>query len=115
MKSSLLVPALLATLTLGGAAGCADRTYLTKSHGRAYSEAFSRQAVEPEPRKNKGQDPTQGLDSQEAAAIAGNYRHSLAGKEGGVDPNSQHQLVLTPGAAAAQGGYMPPPSVPGGQ
>jgi hypothetical protein len=112
MKSALLVPALLATMTLG-ASGCADRTYLTKSHGRAYSEAFSRQAVEPEPRKKK--DPTQGLDSQEAAAIAGNYRHSLAGKEGGADPNSQHQLLLTPGGVAPQGGYMPPPSVPGGQ
>jgi hypothetical protein len=117
MKSALLVPALLAaaTMTLGSAGGCADRTYLTKSHGRAYSEAFSRQAVEPEPRKKKGQDPTQGLDSQEAAAIAGNYRHSLAGKEGGAEASNQHQLLLNPNVAASQGGYMPPPSVPGGQ
>src|ERR1041384_3435612 len=97
MKFALLTPALLATMSLG-ASGCADRTYLTKSHGRAYSEAFSRQAVEPEPRKNKDHDPTQGLDSQEAAAIAGNYRRSLAGKEGNVDPGSQHQLLLTPNA-----------------
>ena len=115
MKSILMVPALLATMILGAASGCADRTYLTKSHGRAYSEAFNRQAVAPQPRKKKGEDPTQGLDSQEAAAVAGNYRRSLAGKEGGGDPNSQQQMVLMNPAAAAgqQGGYMPPPSVPG--
>ena len=109
--------ALLATAALGGAAaGCADRTYMTKSHGRAYNEAFGRQTVPPEPRKPGKEDPTQGLDSQEATAVAGTYRRSLAGKEGGGDPNSQHQMVLVnPGANAQQGGYMPPPSVPGGQ
>jgi hypothetical protein len=113
LKRSTL-SALLALTVFGGLTGCADRTYLTKSHGRAYNDAFARQAVPPEPRKPGKEDPTQGLDSQEAAAVAGSYRRSLAGKEGGGD--AQHQMVLmNPGANAQQGGYMPPPSVPGGQ
>lgn len=112
MRSMKLVLALLAT-SLVGTVGCADRTYLTKSHGRAYSEAFGRQAVEPQPRSEGEADRTQGLDSQEAAVVAGSYRRSLAGKEGG-DAANQHQMVLmNPAAAAPAAGYMPPPSVPG--
>ena len=116
-KRSVLGTALLAAAISAGATGCADRTYLTKSHGRAYNEAFGRQAVTPEPRKAWKWDPTEGLDSQEAAAVARTYRRSLAGKEGGGDPNAQHQMVLMGPATGGQqtGGYMPPPSVPGGQ
>jgi hypothetical protein len=116
-KRSVLRAAMLAAALCAGQAGCADRTYLTSSHGRAYNEAFSRQAVKPEPRKPGKEDPTQGLDSQEASAVARNYRRSLAGKEGGGDPNAQHQMVLMGPATGGQqsGGYMPPPSVPGGQ
>lgn len=114
MKPLKLVPALLVTMLLGSTLGCADRTYLTKSHGRAYSEAFGRQAVEPQQRPVGEADPTQGLDSQEAAVVAGSYRRSLAGKEGGGEAANQHQMVLmNPAAAAQAGGYMPPPSVPG--
>lgn len=114
-KPGLLAAAVLSAL-VAGSAGCADRTYLTRSHGRAYNEAFGRQAVAPEPRKTGKDDPIQGLDSQEAAAVAGTYRRNLAGKEGGGAANGQHQMVLMGPAAAGQqsGGYMPPPSVPGG-
>ncbi len=95
-------------------AGCADRTYLTKSHGRANSEAFGRQMANPNPQpKGKRGDATQGLDSQEATAVAGAYRRSLAGREGG-DTKGQQMVIMNP-AAAQQGGNMPPPSIPGGQ
>lgn len=113
MNRGILTAALLSAALV---AGCADRTYLTRSHGRAYNEAFGRQAVKPEPRKAGKEDPTQGLDSQEASAVAGNYRRSLAGKEGGGEANGQHQMVLVGPSTAGQqnGAYMPPPSVPGG-
>lgn len=105
-------PVLLIALA---AAGCADRTYLTKSHGRAYSEAFSRQTVNPNPSPRPGHaDATQGLDSQEAAAVAKSYRRSLAGKEGASDATTQPMVIMNPGAAPSSS-YMPPPSVPGGQ
>jgi hypothetical protein len=116
-RRGMLAAAMLTVATVAGSTGCADRTYLTRSHGRAYNEAFGRQAVPPEPRKAGKGDPTEGLDSQEAAAVAGTYRRGLSGKEGGGDPNAQHQMVqVGPAAAGHQNGaYMPPPSVPGGQ
>jgi hypothetical protein len=93
------------------AAGCADRTYLTKSHGRAYAEAFDRQAVAPTPRPATAHgDPIEGLDSQEAAAVSRSYRHSLSGKEGATDTTPQPMVITT--NAAGQPTYMPPPSVP---
>ena len=95
-----------------GAAGCADRVYLTKTHGRAYSDAFAQQKVYPAgaPASAKG---TQGLDSQEAAAVAGTYRRSLS-KDGANEANGS-QLVMTNPAAAGMVAVpnMPPPSVPG--
>ena len=98
------------------AVGCADRTYLTKSHGRAYNEAFDRQAVNPTPRAKKARDgeTTEGLDSQEAAVIARSYRHSLAGPENAGDSGGQ-SMVMTNAGAAPPAPYMPPPSVPNGQ
>lgn len=111
------LPALMLLLCLPlAAAGCADRTYLTKSHGRAYAEAFDRQAVPPQPRSRSANAPeaTEGLDSQEAAAIAGSYRRSLAGKEGSGE-NAGHAMVITNSGAVQPAPYMPPPSVPNGQ
>ncbi|MBC8131550.1 MAG: hypothetical protein H7X95_01110 [Deltaproteobacteria bacterium] len=97
------------------AGGCADRTYLTKSHGRANSQAFGRQAVAPKPRlKVSGPDATEGLDSQEASAVARSYRDSLSGKEGAAAPGGQAMVITNPGAAQAAP-YMPGPSVPNSQ
>ena len=100
--------ALLVTLS----AGCADRSHLSGNHGRAYSEAFGRQTVNPEPRPA---DPRaiQGLDSQEASAVAHTYRRGLSGKEGSGD--SAQPMVIMNGGASPQSPYMPPPSVPNGQ
>jgi hypothetical protein len=106
---SLLLSAAIATTILFS--GCADRTYLTKSHGRAYAEAFDRQAVPTDPKRKHH---TDGLDSQEAAAVARAYRNSLGGKEGGNEGGTQPMVIMNPGNAQS-GGYMPPPSVPGGQ
>jgi hypothetical protein len=106
-------PLVLAALWTGG---CADRTYLTKSHGRAYSEAFGRQAVNPEPRpRSTRADATQGLDSQEAAAVAKSYRRSLSGREGSADTATQPMVIMNAAGAPQPSNYMPPPSVPGGQ
>lgn len=95
-----------------GAAGC-DRTYLTRTHGRAYSEAFGQQAVRPAgtPRSSKG---VEGLDSQEAAVVAGNYRHSLA-KEGTTEGGAAPLVMTNPAFNGVAQPNLPPPSVPGGQ
>jgi hypothetical protein len=100
-------------LAVGGVSGCADRMYLTKTHGRAYSDAFAQQKVYPAgaPAAAKG---TQGLDSQEAAAVAGAYRRSLS--KDAANEASGPQLVMTnPAAAGMAVPNMPPPSVPSSQ
>lgn len=109
----------LATASLAGGGGCADRTYLTKSHGRAYAEAFDRQVVNPTPPARPTHGPAkaeaiEGLDSQEASAVSRSYRHSLSGKEAVSETNGQNMVITNPGAAPPTG-YMPAPSVPNSQ
>ena len=53
----------LALLGLLGFGGCANRTYLTPSHGRAYAHAFFTQLANPDPIEYDGR-PIQGLDSR---------------------------------------------------
>ncbi|MEP6653183.1 MAG: hypothetical protein ABJA82_07475 [Myxococcales bacterium] len=109
----------LASAGLAGGGGCADRTYLTKSHGRAYAEAFDRQVVNPNPPPRPTRGPAhaeaiEGLDSQEASAVSRSYRHSLSGKEAVSEANSQNMVITNPNAVP-QTGYMPAPSVPNSQ
>jgi len=96
----------IALLALGG---CANRTYLTPTHGRAYAQAFTQQLANPEPVENDGR-PIQGLDSQEATTISRSYNKSLSSKDG-AEP-TQPTIIMNPAAAPQQGPNMPPPSVP---
>lgn len=96
----------LALFALGG---CADRTYLTTTHGRAYAQAFSQQLANPEPIENDGR-PIQGLDSQEATTISRSYNRSLSSKDGAEA--AQPTIIMNPAAAPQQGPNIPPPSVP---
>jgi hypothetical protein len=95
-----------------GASGC-DRTYLTRTHGRAYSEAFGQQRVYPDgaPHTAKG---VEGLDSQEASVIAGSYRRSLA-KEGSPEGGAAPLVMANPAFNGMAQPNLPPPSVPNGQ
>jgi hypothetical protein len=96
----------LALLALGG---CADRTYLTRTHGRAYAQAFSQQLANPDHIDNDGR-PIQGLDSQEATTISRSYNKSLGPKDSGEA--TQPTIIMNPAAAPQQGPIIPPPSVP---
>ncbi len=103
-SSSLAIAAVLA---LG--AGCADRTYITPSHGRAYHESFARQHANPPPSRREGR-ALNGLDSQEAAAVSQTYRHNLSRQSDAS--GTQPQMVQTNPQAAPPQPYIPPPSVP---
>jgi hypothetical protein len=91
-------------------AGCASRTHLTAGHGRSYHEAMDRQAVNPE----AGRQPvaSKGLDPQEAAIIAQNYRQHLAPKGEAVSAPQQMLIVAPSALTGRQGDYMPAASVP---
>jgi hypothetical protein len=90
--------------------GCARQTYLTPTHGRAYAEAFGHQTVNPNPIPTDGRD-TQGLDSQEATAVARSYRRSLGANDSG-EAGAAPMVIMSPGAGQPAAPYTPAPSVP---
>jgi hypothetical protein len=97
----------VACAVLLGGVGCA-RTHLSPNHGRAYREIFAAQAVGPRPGvKPKSVD---GLDSQEASIIAGNYRKALSPKDSG---DAQKQMIMTP-TGPREVTSVPATSVPNG-
>jgi len=101
----------IALLLAVGAVGC-DRTNMGNTHGRAYREAFARQALDPlAGEKPRNARVFQGLDSQEASIVAKTYRKNLAPKESS-DGQRQPMLLMAPGGGARDLGNMPPPSVP---
>jgi hypothetical protein len=80
--------ALALALVLCGLGAC-SRTRLTPTHGRAFHEAFAIQDANP---NRKGNKSLNGLDSQEAAIIAGSYRKALAPKADA--PSGGNQLLM---------------------
>ena len=94
---------LLSLLVLG--VGCGSRATLTRTHGRAYREAFAKQAVNP---NAGGTAAKTGLDSHEAAAVVKSYRR---GMEKGSSEGDGRMILMSPQPGLG-GAYMPPPSVP---
>lgn len=91
--------------------GACSRTHLTATHGRAYREVFAAQDANPN-RKGSGKS-VHGLDSQEAAIIAGSYRKALAPQAAPV--NGQNQLLMISPQRPADTSAGLPASVPAGQ
>jgi hypothetical protein len=110
MKAAALRFALVAALAGLGSAAC-SRVHITPTHGRAYREAFAAQDANPNRSKNPPKS-INGLDYQEAAIIAGNYRKGLAPASGGGDNNGQ--LLLVAPQHGGGGAAALPPSVPSG-
>jgi hypothetical protein len=97
---AVLVPAL---------GGC-SRAHLTATHGRAYHEIFAAQDANP---ARKGSKSISGLDSQEAAIIAGNYRKALSPKvEAGSGSNQM--LMVNPNRGGVNDSAQLAPSIPSG-
>jgi hypothetical protein len=90
--------------------GACSRARLTPTHGRAFREAFAQQDANP---GRKGNKSLNGLDSQEAAIIAGSYRKGLAPK---VDTGSSGSqlLMVSPNRGGGSDATALSPSVPSG-
>ncbi|HTA18903.1 MAG TPA: hypothetical protein VK989_06400 [Polyangia bacterium] len=97
---AVLVPAL---------GGC-SRAHLTATHGRAYHEIFAAQDANP---ARKGNKSISGLDSQEAAIIAGNYRKGLSPKAEGASGSNQ-LLTVSPNRGGMNDSAQLAPSMPSG-
>ena len=92
------------------ALGACSRAHLTASHGRAYHEVFAAQDANP---NRKGGKSIHGLDSQEAAIIAGNYRRALSPKQDS-GPNANQLLMVDPNHGGVNDNAQLSPSVPQG-
>jgi hypothetical protein len=100
----------VAFAVLGLGTGACSRAHITPTHGRAFHEVFAIQDANP----NRGAKPKSisGLDSQEAAIIAGSYRKALAPKDsGGV---AAPQLLMVSPNAGGGASAVVAPSVPSG-
>jgi hypothetical protein len=89
--------------------GACSRAHITPSHGRAYHEAFAIQDANPN--RSKSPKSINGLDSQEAAIIAGSYRSALAPKSNAAQGSNQ-LLMVSPNHGGAE--PVPVASVPSG-
>lgn len=105
--------ALLALAGFAAFAGACDRAHLSSYYGRSYAAWFNAQHIRSEPAQSETtKRALSSLDAQEAAAISKNYRHNVGGDQG----QGQGQMVMIGQARnGANEGYLPPPSVPGGQ
>jgi hypothetical protein len=100
----------LGLLALVAASGGCSRAHLTATHGRAYHEIFAAQDANP---ARKGGKPISGLDSQEAAIIAGNYRKALSPKAD-TAPSSNQLLMVNPNRGGVNDSAQLAPSTPSG-
>ena len=104
----------LAVLALAGfsaSAGACSRTHLGADYGKSYTSWFAMQHARNE---TADSEPTKralgSLDSQEASAISRNYRRTVGAQEA-----TQGSMVMIGQTHGGTEGYVPPPSVPGGQ
>ena len=103
----------LVFVALAGALGlgACSRAHITPTHGRAFHEAFAIQDANP---NRKAPKSINGLDSQEAAVIAGNYRKALSPK-GDANASGPQLLMMSPNHNGGGGeAAMLAPSIPSG-
>jgi hypothetical protein len=105
----LALALVISAVSSGLGFGACSRTHITPTHGRAFREAFAKQDANPGRKENKS---LNGLDSQEAAIIAGSYRKGLAPK---VDTgNGGNQLLMVSPNRGGGAEAAIAPSVPSG-
>ena len=82
-------------------AGCFSRAHLSENHGRAYRQAFLRQAVNP-PSAASSKTP-KGLDALESTIVVDTYRKGLAPQ--GSSAATNQMILMSPNSG--QLGYVP--------
>jgi hypothetical protein len=101
----------IALLGLGALAtsGCFSRAHMTENYGRAYKQAFERQAVNPG--AGATSKTPKGLDALEAGIVVETYRKQLTPGGGGASATSDlPTILLSPGAGSL--GYSAPTAAP---
>jgi hypothetical protein len=95
------------TLAFVAGSGC-DRSHLTATYARSFHTTFAVQTVNPDRRGDAK--TVMGLDSQEAAIIAGTYRKQLSPTSSEAS-NQAQLLTYSSRGGLREASVMPPPSV----
>jgi len=101
-RTSTLAVVALALAGLASA-GCFSRVHLTKNHGRAYKQAFERQAVTP--RASVSTKTPKGLDALESTIVVDTYRKGLGPQS---SASSTDQMILVSPGGGGSLGYSAP-------
>jgi len=97
-----------ALLALGlASSGCFSRLHMSDKHGRAYKQAFERQAVNP-PSATSVKTP-KGLDALEAGIVVETYRAGLGPQAATAQGNQTILLSPNAGSVGYQGPSGPTP------
>jgi hypothetical protein len=85
--------------------GCFSRVHMADNYGRAYKQAFTRQAANPGS-ASTAKTP-KGLDALEAGIVVDTYRQQLAPK--GASSSDQQMILLNPQAGTLGSPISAPP------
>ena len=109
-KTLWLMLAFVAAAISGGAC---DRAHLSSHYAQSYTAWFTAQHVKSKGTKaEENRKIIESLDAPEAAAVSKNYRRNVSK---GEDTGGGSRLLMIGAPRTSSDGYVPPPSVPGGQ
>jgi hypothetical protein len=104
VRASHVVVGVILVFAALAAAGCSGPKHMSRNHGKAFRAHFERQVANPAALE----EAEKGLDSEEAAIVAGAYRRSLAPKNARDEDQSEVLLL----AAPPRGGERQAPLAP---
>jgi hypothetical protein len=93
--------------------GACGRAHLSSNYAQAYTAWFTAQHVKSKPGSEaEARKIIESLDAQEAGAVSKTYRKAVSRGEEQPGSGSRLLMIGTQRGGGAEGGYLPPPSVP---
>ena len=92
--------------------GACGRAHLSSNYAQSYTAWFTAQHVKSKPGSEaEAKKIIESLDAQEAGAVSKSYRKAVSRGDDGAATGSR-LLMIGAQRGGAEGGYLPPPSVP---
>ena len=92
--------------------GACGRAHLSSNYAQAYSAWFTAQHVKSKSSGEEARKVIESLDAQEAGAVSKSYRKAVSRGEEQPGAGSRLLMIGAQRGGSAEGGYLPPPSVP---
>jgi len=93
--------------------GACGRAHLSSNYAQSYTAWFTAQHVKSKPASEaEARKIIESLDAQEAASVSKSYRKAVARGDESGGTGSRLLMIGAQRGGGAEGGYIPPPSVP---